>query len=100
MRPRKVSVEPICRLTSTVCGTLGKAVHSVFGLKKECTMEELTDFIKAEVASYDSIPETYYIKSSEERKVPPGDQPSYWRRAYSVVAGIEVALMSVVYLTL
>ena len=67
MRPRKVSAEPICRITSTVCGTLGKAVHSVFGLKKKWTVEELTDLIKAEVDSYqiDSILETYYIKSSE-----------------------------------
>ena len=92
MRPRKVSAEPICQLTSTVCATLGKAVHSAFGLKKECIVEELTDLIKAEVASYqiDSIAETYNIRSSEERQVSSRDQPSYWRHAYSVAAGIEI----------
>ena len=31
MRPKKVSAEPICQLTSTACGKLGKAVHSAYG---------------------------------------------------------------------
>ena len=89
-RQKKI-VKPLLRLVSKVTKCLGDKFHDVFGVKKSCTVQDLQDIIKTEISSYqmESVPESYYMKKHETKRNS-YEQPSYWRYAYRVAAGIDV----------
>ena len=84
--------KPLLRLVGDVATCLGDSFQSVFGVEKLCTIDDLKDMIKAEIAFYrmKAIPESMYLNKLTETNSNTSTQKSYWRSAYEAVAGIEV----------
>ena len=68
-RQKKI-VKPLLSLVSKVCKCLGDKFHSVFGVEKSCTVQDLQDIIKTEISSYqmESVPESFYMKKQETKR--------------------------------
>ena len=87
---RQKNVEkPLLRLVGDVVKCLGGSFNDVFEVGKSCTVDDLKDIIKNEISFYrmETIPETFYLCKQKIKTT--HKQPSYWRYAYEVAAGIE-----------
>ena len=88
---RSSAPHAIQRLAKTVLTCLRDAVHDVFDVKKDVTVDQLVDMICAEFRIYqiENIPHSMVYRNEEEKcKKKQQPQKSYWKYAYGI-AGIE-----------